>query len=650
MEIAYLAGDNRMVIIRRASIIGLTCGALLAAGLTSCSQQQAATTQQFPEAPQLSALERRAQQVAQTGDVNESLQLFAMQFGPLPGVPIPPDSKGEPTEANVSISAVFEVWNQITAEQRAAIRQALELPESFEPLLGSTAAIKPSSYRISPAIAPMDRDLSAFQTAGRQVESALAAKLGPLGIPITYRASSRAPVQDGTPALASTLTESGQCMITIYPTFTSTAPNLTLAHEMIHCYQQRWRNATFMPRELWWVQEGSAEWAASAIVAELNGGWEASILNDLSNWTHTPGTSLTTRSYDAYGLFAFANQFNGNGWSTLRAATESADTPAAISALAGSDLNGFISGWATSQVQRSTLGDQWFVRGPGVPDVARSTEINYDNLGNGDVALLNAAAWANARWARQVSAETVRFTVGSGTVGAVRLPDGTRPLADLVGHAWCTSNSSDCTCPAGSPRAGEQIPRLDASTLVAAAGAGAGTTSAQLTGRSLRDECGEVPACPVGTWEQETASPISRTVVQSGGVGTRLMITADGSLTQDFSNYQPLTARSEGRDPITMYLAPSGTVTGKIAIPSPGPFTEAPVTNVDASNLSGSGYMESNRTRTPLSIIELRDMGLAIAATPRGGANRPTQLRCTSPNEIVLTAAPGVTQTYQRVS
>lgn len=650
-----------------------TAGAACAlAVLSGCAGQS--QPEQPDQREAVTTFGRLAYEATTTGEVAPSLNLFALQFGPLPGVPVPADGQGEPRDANLAVSAVFNVWSRLTVDQQAAIRDALGLDPGFVPRspvdympevkqsravttsAATTSAAKMSANsargaraRVAPAAVRTARDISAHVAAGRAVEVAMANHLGPLGVPVVYRASDRAPVTNGTPALASALVTAGECRITIYPTLAApSGPSVTLAHELTHCYQQVWRAANYLPRSMWWLQEGSAEWAGSVIASELGGSGDSSTFANLGEWIHTPATTLTSRSYDAYGLFAFANMNAGDLWSRLRAATTASGTAAAITQLRGSMSQAdFVSGWATSQVHRSNLGAQWTISGPGVPTDPRQEPISYEEHGNGAEATMAAPAWANARWARRVSAETIRITVGSGTHGAVALPGGTRVLAELAGQAWCTSTGGDCTCPADTARAGEQLPRLDAAELVAAAGAGASATTATLRGRSLREECGDAPACPVGSWELEQQAPIPRVTVESGGTGTRLFITADGRVTQDFNQYVPLTAKGAGRSPITVYLAPTGIVTALISIPVGSPFAASPVTDVDASGLSGTAYTQIGRDRVDIPVATLRDMGVALGNSQ---ANRgPVKLRCVGTDRIVLEAAPGVTQGYRRI-
>lgn len=627
--------------------------ALALAGCASTAEPgpSADTTDQ----PQLTAYEGLAAEVARTGDVTKSLQLFAMQYGPLPGVPATSLPASPPTEGNLSISAVFDVWNKIATAQQDAVRAALDLPPNYVPNKQVGLRTSPTSQvdngAVRPAIYSPGRNVEPFRRSGTQVLAALESHLGPLGVPVEYRFDSHPPIQNGAPAFASTLVLDGRCRVTIYPTLSEpTGPDQTLAHEFTHCYQQVWRGTAAMPRNMWWIQEGQAEWASSVVMSELGGATDQYAQINLQNWSVTPGTTLTERTYDAYGFFAYANQTDGQLWSRMRDIATSPTPAAAVNTARGSVSSGdFVAGWASTQFQRQPLGTQWFIQGPGVPSVSRSVELRYEPLANGAVANLSAPAFATGRWVRQVTADTIRISLSETTAGSARLPSGTRSLSDLTGQTWCTSGSGQCTCPAGSARAGHSFPRLDASTLIVGAGGGESTASAQLRGRSLADECGEIDDCPIGTWTQNEIHTIPGAVVTSGGTGTRITVSPDGRVVQSFDDYVPITATGTRRGSVVVHLAPTGEVTGHVDIPD-GRFTSSPVTQVNADGLHGSGYTEVGGQRVPLSIEELKTMGFALNASPQGGGGRPTTMRCVGPNELVLEAGPSLRQTYVRAS
>jgi hypothetical protein len=328
------------------------------------------------------------------------------------------------------------------------------------------------------------------------------------------------------------------------------------------------------------------------------------------------------------------------------------DSASAYRAAAGSEPAApWLARWATSQTWRVEFGERWRIASAGLPTTT-SLPLRYQALGNGARIGLTAADHASTHAAIEASAEVVRFDAGS-AAGVVRLDASDRDVAELVGQAWCTgADDAACTCPRDTARAGERLPRLGASRFVVALAGGSAAVAASVSGRSLRDECGQVARCPVGRWAQAVPGPFPAGVrLISGGTGAELRIAADGSMVQDFSSYAPIVA--EGGDATTgitrLGLAPQGQITSRIAIPADGPFTGAPVTNVDASGLTGDGYIEVGGQRSPISTQDLVAIVSGLLSSPAlGGANPPVVLRCESDDTLVLDAGWGQ-QVYSRI-
>jgi hypothetical protein len=139
--------------------------------------------------------------------------------------------------------------------------------------------------------------------------------------------------------------------------------------------------------------------------------------------------------------------------------------------------------------------------------------------------------------------------------------------------------------------------------------------------------------------------------VATGGTGTRITISPDGQLVQDFSDTVPLTATSTldvaaviQADETTArtYLAPTGRLTARIQLPSDlGSFTSAPVEGVDASGVGGTAWMETFGTRVDLSVTELMGIATSIASDQRFAVpTGPPEVVCGSDGTLVLRAGP----------
>jgi hypothetical protein len=242
--------------------------------------------------------------------------MFALQFGELPGVPVPSGDPGPSQPGDLAIASVLSRWPDLTDDQRGAAREALELEPGREPTppepatdpatttstVGSTPQSpeeekaeqeKAEQEKAAPdattgngggrsAMAGRDT-AAAYQASLDPIQAALERHLGPLGATVevvTSRRVSRGP--NGQQALAAALMVTpDRCRITVWPSVfpAPSGPHHTLAHELFHCYQQQWRGSP-LGTALGWIQEGTAEWATAVTIAEVGG----SVDPDLRDW------------------------------------------------------------------------------------------------------------------------------------------------------------------------------------------------------------------------------------------------------------------------------------------------------------------------------------------------------------------------------
>lgn len=635
------------------------------------------------EAPRPDRLTELADAARTSPDKGPALELFAAMYGPVAGTDPPDVGDSAPRGGSEAIGAVFARWARLDSAERAAVRELLDLPEDYEPPSPSAEhppippqpgvesnlviAQQPGQGRRGRSIAQPARTIAPYAQALQRASDALESHLGPLGRSIVLQLAT--PVEEGEEAAAGRLTladtaiqANGSCRIRVYaalvpPPRTST----TLGHELMHCYQQVWRGST-LPDDMSWVEEGTAEWAGNVANQDAGGQADDDTGREfLADWIRSPRTGLFARAYDAWPWFASAQELAPGLWGRLPSVVRARSSTDALNSAVGGELSeAFVAEWATSQVWRESFGENWVVNGRGVPADRRTDPADYVRLANGDTASLQSAPFANDRKARRIRAEVLRVRVGAGTVGVARIDGADSPLAELANRSWCTDPESDCVCPAGTRRAGQALPRLAVNELFVAAGGGATATSATFEGRSLRDECDQADECPVGVWRQEGPIAIPGITSMTGGGGTIMTIEPDGSIRQDFDMFEPLTATGEENDAgslgggsTTVYLAPVGEVTARIAMPPPGtPFNGAEVRDVDASGLTGEAWTEIDAYRIEFTIEELRSIiGGIIANRSRFGETAtvsPVQVVCSSEGELVLDAGGGRTQTWVR--
>lgn len=640
------------------ALIATACGG----GGESSEESDAARSRVGPqeiEAPPPNEYQRLVDEAMVADGPEPALQLFALQYGALPGVTVPDGDPGPAQTGTLAISAVFGVWDQVTAAQRTAILEALELPADFVPSVAAADEGETTVRGITVERAARPRataDATRYRESLDAVARVLERHLGPLSVPVEVQ-TSRLRVRDaaGRPALADALVTSGTCRIRVFPRELPPpeGPSATMAHELAHCYQQAWRGGV-MPRSLWWVEEGGAEWAGNAANAEAGGGIDSGGEGFLAEWINTPRTALRARSYDAWGWFALVHERTGNLWSRFRELSTAGSTDEAVRAALGGEVTpAFASEWATSQAWRAPWGADWVVTGPGVTRLGRTLATPYAPITNGQRVVLESPALATARGAYRLRSQLVRFDAGGGTAGVVRVGEQDRAIESLTGQAWCLGEGQACVCPPGSRRAGQRFERLGGDQVFVAVSGGTQATQAGVTGRSLRDECGQAQ-CPVGTWRLDSPPRVPGVSGVTGGTGTIMTVSEDGAIVQDFSQYEPVEA-SDTESGITVYIAPTGRVTARIQMPANGrPFTSADVEAVDASRLGGTGWTESydvdfgNRVRIDFTVDEIKQAvsGLTAQATAEGAR---VKITCPSPTELAIVAAGGISQTYVAV-
>lgn len=612
--------------------------------------------------------------VAASGSVDAAVALFAYQYGPPPGGAEPRGPVGSEghESGTFAATAVFSVWDQLDESQRTWVRQRLDLDEGFTPTMasdthnratGAAGTTAPGARRLRGGGTTRSQpEATAYVAALERAQTRLRAHIGPLAATVRVEIGQVPSLFQGRPALAEALlVDSSTCRIRVFPS-TFPAPGAgdvsTMAHELVHCYQQEW-NGGVLPRDRWWVQEGGAEWAATKVQAEVGGPGDADSAGYLGEWVSTAPRPLFSRTYDAWPFLATADELTGAMWSRFRAFTTAPTAQAAYLAAAGGEPDvRWVTQWATSQAWFPSLGEHWRIDGTGVPSVPRPDTPPSNVLGNGQRLSIDAPAYATGWRYVRVGAETFRIETPS-VAGAVHVNGTERSIAEMSNRTWCTGDELSCVCPPGTRRAGQRLPRLSAERMVLAHGGGSQPAPGALVGRTLADECDRELGCPVGTWVlSEAAIAVDGVEVVSGGTGIVMQITEDGTVLQDYSRFDPLVARgSIAGDPmggtsaeVTVYLAPTGQVKSRIDLPEGGAtYTSSPVRDVDAAGLVGEGYSELDGQRIEYSVEELRSVVAGVVADPRFAVSAvPVELACEEPDTIVLRAGGRVGQRYVR--
>jgi hypothetical protein len=421
--------------------------------------------------------------------LDSALRLFAMAFGPVPGVP----SQPRPQEFIDATTAVREIQArdaELTPEQRDAVETALRLPADARTVeispegqvSSSTAAEAGGGSRARRAAAfvapPSGAAIESFSKMALLARNRVAASLGwnfrgPIILSIGETRSG------GALAFTSSRFDSqgyAACDIRYDPNIVSAAQAAnTMIHEVVHCFQNSvfpdQASATTAYVSSKWAWEGSSEWIAATMVgpfADTPFWWD--------RYLQSPGTSLFSRIDDAIAFYAHLQESGINPFSvmaTIWRATGSGSV-AAFSA-SGAATDGFLDSWASSYFRDQQLGRAWDTTGPGISNTRGPWKPV--KVANGATRSLAVDAYRNGIYVLKSTADVLRIEVG----GRGRLANGKIDRVLLGDAEFCTREDGECKCPEGE---GQGPPRLAGNPSLALTGGVSGAT-ATLTGEEF---------------------------------------------------------------------------------------------------------------------------------------------------------------------
>ncbi len=421
-----------------------------------------------------------------TRSMESSLRLFAIAFGPVPGVDAPASS-GDIASASEAVWRVVAHEDQLTPEQRAVIESDLAAPAD------AITIVVPPSTATSPAGVPAARFAStrsgvpgpdvtaAIKAAATQFRAVIAGKLGSdIPGPINVVLGGTRKVFGWTMWDFNGPGGSYQgCTVHVEQKATDKEPLVvlnTLAHEIFHCFELAGYAslATFdiAPR---WVVEGGAEWVGN-VVAAPDG-------EDHTAWTkylHVPSTPLFARSYDAMGFFSHLEETGTSPWSVFPAMFKAVASVPAFAA-SGATGDAFLDSWASGLTRDPARGPGWDTTGPAITD--NSAPVEVTRIGNGASAAVLAPAYTNSIYGLSVSADVLAVT----THGHARLSDGRIDTTALADAFFCAKPDGCGVCPDGTPVEVPPAP-LQSESVLAATG-GPDGVAGSLVGLSMDDFC-----------------------------------------------------------------------------------------------------------------------------------------------------------------
>ncbi|HUG47950.1 MAG TPA: hypothetical protein VMP67_06005 [Candidatus Limnocylindria bacterium] len=352
-----------------------------------------------------------------------ALRLFASSFGDLPGVDAQRDDRTG-RSGSFAIRSVLGHWDELTAEQQAAIESTLALPPDAVVLEipADDESVVPPAYFAAVGVAdhPYTQELQeAIRSAGRTIRQMIATRMGsdvpdPLNIAIascepylgcanSLWASPAGPSLSGSGAYAG-------CNVRITRrALAGGAPWIvsTLAHEIFHCFQGHgYGSLERAARAPAWVIEGGAEWVQNDITGDLS---PTDFL--MQDWFLSPGTSLMKRAYDAAGFWAHLAETGTNPYDVFPFVFLTGDGPSAFRGSGAADNQHFLNSWASSITLKEEFGRDWEMVTPGMPDLPANPEL-WEVANNSSVEI-HAEPYTARIFRLQVSADVLAVT-GSG--------------------------------------------------------------------------------------------------------------------------------------------------------------------------------------------------------------------------------------------
>jgi len=413
--------------------------------------------------------------------LESALRLFAMAYGPLPGVEGVPDSN-ERVEGTLARRAILAHYDELTPDQQAAVDEWLA-PDPDATVVEIGPVGQGTIAMVGPLVAQpqLTPEQQAVLDATNDYRFAIATKMGD-DIPGKINLSFPTKQRPDALADADGVWVNGEftgCEIRWFPSGMADAPLnilLTAAHETFHCFQAAHFNNRdrYISGPDWW-QEGGAEWVSYDVAgAPQDGGfWD--------DYVNIPELSLFQRTYDGVGFWADLAATGISPWPKWRAIWDAYENEGAWVA-SGAEDDDFLNSWSSGWFREPDRGGAWDMTGPGIP--AGNTTPDPLNVANGSNASVAAGPYTNTQYNATSAADVVIIT-GS---GRIRLSDRNvdEPLA--LGQRFCTKPGG-CVCPDGKPL---PFPLTQLATFFAVAVTGGSSSSAgNLVGISIEDFCKE---------------------------------------------------------------------------------------------------------------------------------------------------------------
>ena len=387
-----------------------------------------------------------------------ALQEFALAFGGLPGVDTPKWDV-ETESGTAALWAITPYLDDLTPAQRDAVAAVLDSEpvsaadiEAIAPFGKARAFLGGSEHTCTPSRF-IDEDQPGTADYRYLVDSELGRVESVLGetLPIPVHLS-LAETADDPETLAWASPQSTHCekdlATSCHVTFVTSAVGhaseervrATVAHELVHCFQARWKPPYYALTSPPWITEGFPDFVGE----QLHPGGPRI---NFGVYTKTPHAPLFPRSYDAQGFFFHLHTIGGDPYERYKEAFTAEDNMSAFKHLIGGAEETFENTWGSVLAFDPGRGSWWNM--PEAPNGSRGSYISTW-VKNGERTILKSVETANYLEHIDIQSDIVKINVGATTHGRVGFDEGRDVLLqDIKGRLYC-AKPGGCECPEGS--------------------------------------------------------------------------------------------------------------------------------------------------------------------------------------------------------
>jgi hypothetical protein len=433
------------------------------------------------------AFDQVAAQVQPDGTMpeNAALEAFALAYGALPGVPVPPGSEASDPEKDGTVAGdwVLSYLPSLSPQLQAAIDQKLGFTP---PGQAREAVLGDAGFTVDPGLTTIAQNWATLEGDASHLGQALT-----LTISAGYSANvSNTAVADAYPVdAAGHFKATGpNCRLRVNPKYKTdqTRVKQALAHEVFHCFQFMIAGNGYDGKLKAWVLEGTADWVEETVVPLAYTDAEAWGIPDYVTHQNTP---LFSRSYDASGFWGHVQDTYGDLWTRLKSVLAANGNAAVFQAAGGNDAN-FLSTWGSAVANEATGSSVWTTTSPiAIPAGTHAPRTSITYSAANPTTLVTAAAYTTNAYEIHPSAAApvVHIKIN----GTARMSPKNNYTSQLKDGFFCVGPSAaSCKCPNGT--SGEVqggYPEDEPLPLLVLTGNPAGGTNGQVTYQPLSNFC-----------------------------------------------------------------------------------------------------------------------------------------------------------------